>query len=283
MYRSAFRKQNNYYFNTFNLTASFFIWMFSLILSVNDGSGKLLAYRGLVDAVQSIVRTGGLKGLYQVSKFYSKKIPVFGDWFVCFDSSWKNTDYTFLKLVSLAVNSARKNRSHFGNFEQSFHNNAIVKGYCVFHKHANSKVHKPPSQLRFSLPSIIITITSNEPWNTETHKTDRNPPITNHKPWPFEPIKVKFCFLRGPLRWLTAGKNAIVGWLLNFTIHMFVKSAVNQHCFISYTPKNLSMKQHGQWGVMTNHFPFRSRLGLLAFHSLCAIQKERTCNKFLPK
>ena len=97
--------------------------MFSLILLVNDGSGRLPAYRGLVDAVQSIVRTGGLKGLYQVSKFYSKNNPVFGDWCVCFDS-----DYTFLKLVSLAVNSARKNRSHFGNFEQSFHNYATVKG-----------------------------------------------------------------------------------------------------------------------------------------------------------
>ena len=37
--------------------------------------------------------------------------------------------YTFLKLVSLhvAVNSAGKNRSHFGNFEQSFHNYATVK------------------------------------------------------------------------------------------------------------------------------------------------------------
>ena len=53
-----------------------------------------------------------------------------------------------------------------------------------------------------------------------------NPPITNHKPWPFEPVKVKFCFLRGPLRWLTAAKNAIVGWLLNFRIRMFVKSAI---------------------------------------------------------
>ena len=31
--------------------------------------------------------------------------------------------------------------------------------YCAFHKHANPKVQKPPSQLRFSLPSIIITIT----------------------------------------------------------------------------------------------------------------------------
>ena len=98
--------------------------------------------------------------------------------------------------------------------------------YCAFHKHVNSKVQKPPSQLHFSLPSIIITITSNESWNTETHKTDRNPPIRNHNPWPFESFKIKFCFLRGPLRWLTAAKNAIISWLLNFRIRMFVKSAV---------------------------------------------------------
>ena len=110
-----------------------------------------------------------------------------------------------------------KTKTHKQFAENSF--------YCAFHKHANSKVQKPPSQLRFSLPSIIITITSNKPWNTETHKTDRNPPITNHKPWPFEPVKVKFCFLRGLLRWLTAAKNAIVSRLLNFRIHMFVKSA----------------------------------------------------------
>ena len=38
--------------------------------------------------------------------------------------------------------------------------------------------------------------------------------------------EVKFCFLRGPLRWLTAAKNEIVGWLLNFRIRMFVKSAI---------------------------------------------------------
>ena len=69
-------------------------------------------------------------------------------------------------------------------------------------------------------------ITSNEPWNTETHKRDRNPSITHHKPWPFEPVRVKFCFLRGSLRWLTAVKNAIVSWLLNFRIRMFVKRAV---------------------------------------------------------
>ena len=99
---------------------------------------------------------------------------------------------------------------------------------CAFHKHANSKVQRPPSQLHFSLPSIIITITRNEPWNIETHKTDRNPPITNHIPWPFEPVKVKYCFLRGLLRWLTAAKNTIVSGLLNFRIRMFVKSAVKR-------------------------------------------------------
>ena len=44
--------------------------------------------------------------------------------------------------------------------------------------HTNSKVQKLPSQLRFSLPSIIITIVKS---NRETHKTDRNLPITNHK------------------------------------------------------------------------------------------------------
>ena len=98
--------------------------------------------------------------------------------------------------------------------------------YCAFHKHANSKVQKPPSQLRVSLPSIIIAITSNEPCKTETHKTDQN-----HKLRPLEPVKVKFCFLRGPLRWLTAAKNAIVSWLLNFKIRMSVKSAVRHGSF----------------------------------------------------
>ena len=47
-------------------------------------------------------------------------------------------------------------------------------------------------------------ITSNESWNTETHKTDRNPPITNHKQWPFEHVEENFRFLRGPLRWLAS-------------------------------------------------------------------------------
>ena len=73
-----------------------------------------------------------------------------------------------------------------------------IKSYCAFHKYANSKAQKPPSQLHFLLPLIVITITSNKPSYTETHKTDRNPPITNQKPRPLNQLKL--CFLRGPLR-----------------------------------------------------------------------------------
>ena len=100
--------------------------------------------------------------------------------------------------------------SHFWNCFVLEH--YLEPNFCAFHKHANSK---------FLLLSIISTITTEEPWNTETHKTDQNTPITDQKPWPFEPVKVKFCFLRGPLSWLTAAKNAI--W--NLRIRVFLKSA----------------------------------------------------------
>ena len=76
--------------------------------------------------------------------------------------------------------------------------------YCAFYKHATSKVQKPLSQLHLSLPSIIILITNNESLNTETHKTDRNPLITDNKPWP---SSVTFYFLEGPLKGLTAAKK----------------------------------------------------------------------------
>ena len=66
---------------------------------------------------------------------------------------------------------------------------------------------------------------SDKPWNAETHKTDRYPPITNHKPWSFKPLEVNFCFLRAPLRWLTAAKNPKVSWLLNFRIRVFMKAS----------------------------------------------------------
>ena len=45
------------------------------------------------------------------------------------------------------------------------------------------------------------------PLKHETNKTDRKPPITNHKRGPFELVQVNMCFLRGPLRGLTGQKN----------------------------------------------------------------------------
>ena len=74
--------------------------------------------------------------------------------------------------------------------------------------------------------SCVITMTSNQPWKTEIHKTDRSPPITVHKPWPFEPVEVKFCFRRGSLRWLTEAKNPNVSGLFNFRVRVFLKSSV---------------------------------------------------------
>ena len=59
-------------------------------LQFNDGSGKLPAYRSLVDAVQSIVRTSGLNGLYQVSNHQ------FSDLCGPFCVLWSNADYLFI-------------------------------------------------------------------------------------------------------------------------------------------------------------------------------------------
>ena len=52
-----------------------------------------------------------------------------------------------------------------------------------------------------------ITIISNKPWNSETHKRDWNPLITNLKPRPFEPIRGKFCFLRGPIKMIDSSEK----------------------------------------------------------------------------
>ena len=62
--------------------------------------------------------------------------------------------------------------------------------------------------------------------NLETEKHTKRIEIHKSQTMTFWTREVKFCFLRGPLRWLTAAKNAIVGWVLNSRIRMFVKSAI---------------------------------------------------------
>ena len=84
---------------------------------------------------------------------------------------------------------------------------------------------------------------SNEPWNTKQTKTDRNPPIKNHKPWPFELVQVNMCFLRGPLRWLTEQKNPkflrslqnAQGDTTNFAITWPVRTRCNFIVWYSFT------------------------------------------------
>ena len=55
---------------------------------------------------------------------------------------------------------------------------------------ASDKNEKEQKNLRSNLNRSIIarnrTITKQRTLKHETNKTDRNPPIPNHKPWPFE-------------------------------------------------------------------------------------------------
>ena len=84
----------------------------------------------------------------------------------------------FRSDLKLLISSATLDADKFSQVRSSRVFLNFFLACCAFQKHANSEVQKPSSQLRYSLPSIIITITSNETWITETHIMDRNPPIT---------------------------------------------------------------------------------------------------------
>ena len=59
---------------------------------VNDGSGKVPAYRGLVDAVRSIVRADGVKGLYQVGFVFKVHVYMYNYYIKSFSNSfWSRT------------------------------------------------------------------------------------------------------------------------------------------------------------------------------------------------
>ena len=111
-------------------------------------------------------------------------------------------------------------------------------------------------------------ITSNEPWNTETHKTDRNPPITNYKEWPFEPVKVNFCFLRGPLKWLasdiflTRGSKC-TNHRKTVLIACFLRGHLNLRCFLCFRPIFLSL--FCDWSILLGRLdnPMREDLDIV--------------------
>ena len=89
--------------------------------------------------------------------------------------------------------------------------------YRAFHKHANFKVQKPPSQSCFSLPSIIIN-------------TQNGSKPTNHRSqtMTFWTRLSKVLFLKRSTRMMMAAKNANVSWLLDFRVRMYLKSAATR-------------------------------------------------------
>ena len=73
--------------------------------------------------------------------------------------------------------------------------------YCTFQEHANSEVQKTPLQLRFFAAVNHNYVHKQGTMKIKkTHKMDRDPPITIHKPWPLESVEEKLCLLKGPLR-----------------------------------------------------------------------------------
>ena len=104
----------------------------------------------------------------------------------------------------------------------------LLRIYYAFQKHANSKSSKAAFTIAF-----FAAVSHNYEYKQQTLKhrnTQNRSKSTNHQPWTFELVEVNVCFLRGPLRWLTAVKNANVSWVLNFRIPKFLKSAIIKSC-----------------------------------------------------
>ena len=96
---------------------------------------------------------------------------------------------------------------------------------------------------------------STNPPNT-LYKTDRNPPITNHKPWLFEPVEVNFCFLRGllesaePFRFLigVTEKLKVQRRFWHHKSHV-IQNSRKANIFASHN--KLLCKSTGTWPYMT--------------------------------
>ena len=91
---------------------------------------------------------------------------------------------------------------------------------------------KPNWRLGFSLPSIIIMATANEPWNTETNKMNRNLPITTKRHDLL--IRLKWASVSQEVRlddWQQRKTQTISGGL-NFRVRMLLKTAIKLIWFI---------------------------------------------------
>ena len=129
---------------------------------------------------------------------------------------------SYLKYRVLVALSTNVFSLFFGQLDTAdfISTRALDDPYCAFQKHVNSAVQKPAQQVRFFAAvnhNYDHKQRSLKHWNIQNGSKS-----TNHKPWPFKPVEVNFCFL-GPLRRLMTGKNANVSWLWNFRIRELMK------------------------------------------------------------
>ena len=129
--------------------------------------------------------------------------------------------------------------------------------------------------MRFSLPSIIIiAITSNEPWKTKTHKTDQNPPVTNHD-------KVKF-WAQLFERWIAIMQFSeywiLIRWIVIYQVDSAIQRLNNRHLFPNMSAKMIDGSKTANVSWLLN---LRTRLFLKSTVNECPLRELPLYNIFV--
>ena len=169
--------------------------------------------------VEALVEAGWEVGKFRVGKNY-----------------WTSTNLreTGVLLGGLLRCSERK------SVRPRYHGGKISGGvYCAFHKH-----EQPRSQSSSGISDVTSPVKTREVqkrtmkhWNP----LEKVPLLRfflrgrGSVHWLIEiyQSQITNCFLRGPLRWLKAAKNANVSWALNFKVRVLLKSAVKAALFLN--------------------------------------------------
>ena len=109
------------------------------------------------------------------------------------------------------------------------------------------------------------TITKQRTLKHEIIKRDRNPPIPNHKPWPFELVQANMCSLRGPLRWLTEQKKP------NFAINTDRVFCFVLSCFCLFVCLFVLQQYSRRFNVRWNIFWEQKTLQASNVHENCMV------------
>ena len=182
--------------------------------------GQLVTRKGLKPALCRIWRylnfnifntyTGFRLWIYKciTAKFVVSRRVYCKPWVFCsvnhFSEGGVNANHNVTCSPSLTENDSRmfKNSEENRDGEWIFCRRKEAEGCFIL---VSDKSKKDQKNLRRKLNSSIVarnrTITKQRTLKHETNKSFRNPPITNHKAWPFELVQVITCFLRCPLRW----------------------------------------------------------------------------------